>query len=57
MTDGRLNRLEACSQNVLQIEFLPNPDPSAIRYFRDMQLDDAGNVLGYGAEPAPNLGE
>lgn len=45
------------SQNALQIQFLPNPDPATIRYFRNMQLDDAENTLGYGAEPAPNLGE
>ncbi len=44
-------------QSALQIEYLPNPDPDAIRYFRNMQLDDTANVLGYGAEPAPDLGE
>lgn len=45
------------SQNSLRIQFLPNPAPTTIRYFRKMQLDDAGNVVGYGAEPAPDIGE
>ncbi len=35
----------------LQIEYLPNPDPAAIKYWHDMQIDDAGNVVGRGAEP------
>ena len=36
--------------DTLQVEYLPNPDP-AIVYFRDLQIDDAGNVVGRGAIP------
>lgn len=38
----------------LQIDYLPNPDPVAIKYWHDMQIDDAGDVVGYGAEPVPD---
>jgi hypothetical protein len=34
----------------LQLDYLPNPAPAAIRYWHDMQIDDAGNVVGRGAE-------
>lgn len=36
--------------DTLQVEYLPNPDP-AILYWRDVQIDNAGNVVGDGAEP------
>jgi hypothetical protein len=42
--------------DVLQIEYLPNPNPAAIRYWYGIRLDDAGNVVGYGAEPTGTLG-
>jgi hypothetical protein len=40
--------------NAFQIEYLPNPNPAVIRYWRDVQIDDTGNVVGYGAEPTAN---
>ena len=32
----------------LQISLLPNPNPQEIEGFWDLQIDDGGNVLGYG---------
>jgi hypothetical protein len=39
------------ANGALQFEYLPNPAPGAIRYWHDVQIDDAGNVVGRGAEP------
>lgn len=36
--------------DTLQVEYLPNPD-AAIVYWRDLQIDDDGNVVGRGAIP------
>lgn len=39
--------------DTLQVKYLPNPDP-AIVYWRDLQIDDDGNVVGRGAIPQTN---
>lgn len=38
----------------LQLTFLANPDPSEIVGYWGMQIDSAGNVLGFGYQNSPN---
>lgn len=41
--------------DTLQVEYLPNPDP-AIVYWYDLQIDNAGNVVGRGGIPRADGG-
>jgi hypothetical protein len=40
----------------LQISTRVNPNPDVIIGFSDMQIDNGGNLLGYGIEPAATIG-